>query len=273
VSESVRKVVILAAGLGKRMRQDADGVDLNDREAAAAQTGVKAMIPIDRPFLDYVLTEVAAAGYEEVCLIIGPEHEDVRRYYEEQVEAERLRFSFAVQQERLGTADALAKAEAFADGEPVVMLNSDNYYPRSALAGLRELAGPGLAVFDRRVMLESSNIATERLRAFALVETHADGTLRQIHEKPEQATVDRLGERAGLSLNCWRFSARIFDACRAIEPSPRGEYEITDAAQYAIDHFGEQFGVVHCEEPVLDLSRREDIPAVAERLRQMPCAL
>jgi len=64
----------------------------------------------------------------------------------------------------------------------------------------------------------------------------------------------------------------IFEACRAIEPSSRGEYEIPDAVQYTIDQFGEQYGVVHCEEPVLDLSRREDIPTVADRLRQMPCA-
>jgi glucose-1-phosphate thymidylyltransferase len=273
VSETVNKVVILAAGLGKRMREQSDGVALESNAAAAADTGVKAMIPIDRPFLDYVLSEVAAAGYTDVCLVIGPEHDRVRQYYENEVAARQLRFSFAVQHDRLGTADALAQAEAFADGEPVVMLNSDNYYPRSALRGLRQLDGPGLAVFDRAVMLESSNIATERLQAFAVVETNADGTLAHVHEKPDDSTIDRLGPHAGLSLNCWRFSPRIFEACKQIAPSKRGEYEITDAVQHAIDQFGERFGVVHCEEPVLDLSRREDIPAVAERLRQVPCAL
>ena len=273
MSETVNKVVILAAGLGKRMRQASAGVALEQDQAEAAGTGVKAMIPIDRPFLDYVLSEVAAAGYREVCLVIGPEHEAVRQYYENEAGAERLSFSFATQHDRLGTADALAKAEAFANGEPVVMLNSDNYYPRSALAGLRELSGPGLAVFDRAVMLEASNIAADRLKAFAVVETNEDGTLAHIHEKPEQATIDRLGEHAGLSLNCWRFSPRIFEACKAIEPSPRGEYEITDAVQHAIDHFGERFAVHHCAEPVLDLSRQEDIPGVAERLSSVQCAL
>lgn len=273
MSERVEKAVILAAGLGKRMRKSDDAVQLADHEAAAAETGMKAMIPIDRPFLDYVLSEVAAAGYREVCLVIGPEHDQVRQYYENEVERSRLSFSFAIQHDRLGTADALAKAEEFADGQPVVMLNSDNYYPRSALAGLRSLDGPGLAVFDRAIMLERSNIATERLQAFAVVETNPDGTLAQIHEKPDQATIDRLGEHAGLSLNCWRFSPRIFEACRQIEPSARGEYEITDAVQHCIDQYGERFGVYHCDEPVLDLSRREDIPAVADRLRQVECAL
>jgi len=269
---TVDKVVILAAGLGTRMRKGDDGVSLADDTQAAAETGVKAMIPIDRPFLDYVLTEIAAAGFREVCLVIGPEHEQVRRYYEQQAGAQQLSFSFATQHDRLGTADALSQAEAFADGEPVGMLNSDNYYPRSALHGLRELAGPGLAVFDRSVMLRASNIAADRLQAFAVVETSEAGTLEAIHEKPDRATIDRLGERAGLSLNCWRFPPTIFEACRQIAPSPRGEYEIPDAVQYAMHQLGERFEVVHCEEPVLDLSRREDIPAVADRLRQMPCA-
>ena len=272
MSDRVSKVVILAAGLGKRMRQDGGEAQIDQQAQAVADTGVKAMIPIDRPFLDYVLTEVAAAGFTEVCLVIGPEHDEVRQYYEKQVQSEHLRFSFVVQDERLGTADALARARDFAAGEPVVMLNSDNYYPRSALSGLRQIDGPGLAVFDRAVMLQSSNIATERLQAFAMVETNADGTLNHVHEKPDAATIEQLGEHAGLSLNCWRFSPRIFEACQAIGPSSRGEYEITDAVQHTIDRFGERYRVVHCEEPVLDLSRREDIPAVAERLRSVPCA-
>ena len=67
------KIVILAAGLGKRMREHDDGAQLSADQVAAAETGVKALIPIGRPFLDYVLTRVADAGFCRVCLIIGPE--------------------------------------------------------------------------------------------------------------------------------------------------------------------------------------------------------
>lgn len=266
------KAVILAAGLGTRMRRKEEGAGVDQDQAAVAETGVKAMIPIDRPFLDYVLHEIAAAGYREVCLVIGPEHEEVRRYYEHQAGARHLSFSFAVQEDRLGTAHALLQAEAFADGEPFIMLNSDNYYPRSALAGLRVLEGSGLAVFDRAVMLAESNIAADRLVKFAVVEPDDQGRLRQVIEKPDQATIDRLGEHAGLSLNCWRFSPDIFEACKQIEPSARGEYEITDAVQYAIDTSGEKFQVHHCREPVLDMSSQSDIPTVAEHLRDRTVA-
>jgi glucose-1-phosphate thymidylyltransferase len=70
-------------------------------------------------------------------------------------------------------------------------------------------------------------------------------------------------------MNCWRFTSSIFRACQNIGPSPRGELEITDAVQYAIDHLGERFRVVTCKSAVLDLSTRADIGPVAQRLQDM----
>ena len=77
---AARKAVVLARGLGKRMRRE-DGTTLDRAQSSVAETGVKAMIPIGRPFLDYVLSALADAGYEEACLVIGPEHGAVRDYY------------------------------------------------------------------------------------------------------------------------------------------------------------------------------------------------
>ena len=51
-------------------------------QAKVADAGLKAMIPFRRPFLDYVLSALADAGCSEVCLVIGPEHDVVREYYE-----------------------------------------------------------------------------------------------------------------------------------------------------------------------------------------------
>ena len=49
------KAVILARGLGTRMRRQEEGVELSDEQRAAADSGQKAMIRFGRPFLDYVL--------------------------------------------------------------------------------------------------------------------------------------------------------------------------------------------------------------------------
>ena len=62
------KLVVLARGLGTRMRHRDDSAWLEDEQAAVAETGVKALIPIDRPFLDYVLSAAAEAGCRRVCL-------------------------------------------------------------------------------------------------------------------------------------------------------------------------------------------------------------
>jgi dTDP-glucose pyrophosphorylase len=135
---------------------------------------------------------------------------------------------------------------------------------------LREALGPAIAVFDQETLVAESNIAPTRISKFAVVEgaTEADGTmrLRRIIEKPDEATLGRLPRPLGVSMNCWRFGPAIFEACSRIAPSPRGELEITDAVQYAIDRLGERFDILWCKAAVLDLSSRNDIEPVARRL-------
>ena len=247
------------------MRKADAAAKLDQSQATVAESGVKALIPIDRPFLDYVLTVVADAGYRRVCLVIGPEHEELRNYYAA-ARTTRLQITFAVQQEPLGTADAVITAESFAGGEPFLMINSDNHYPLEALQGLRQAGGPAVAVFDEDAMLAGSNIPAERLGKFAVVETDEANYLRRIIEKPNAETLARLPKPLGVSMNCWRFGPAIFEACRSVGPSPRGELEIPDAVQYSIDRLGERYHVGRYNAPVLDLSSRADVAPVAKLL-------
>ena len=266
----MNKAVILAAGLGTRMRKAEVDAGLSDAQRAVAATGVKALIPVGldggRPFLDYVLANLADAGYTAACLVIGPDHLALRDYYGS-LATTRLTIEFAVQPKPLGTADALRAAETYAAGEPFVMINSDNLYPVSALRGLRALDGNGIALFARDAMLAGSNIEPERVSKFCVVSLDDAGRLKKLHEKPTLDEIAALGDDVYLSMNCWRFGPSIFEACEKIAPSPRGEYEITDAAQYVRDVLGEPFAGVKCDEPVLDMSSRGDVAAVAERLR------
>ena len=261
----MNQAVVLARGLGTRMRKADAAAPLSASQAAAAATGVKAMIPLDRPFLDYVLAVVAEAGYERVCLVVGPQHAQVREYYAK-LRPQRLAIEFAIQQDPLGTADAVAAAEKFALGKPFLVINSDNHYPLDALQALRDGMGPAVVVFDPDVLLAQSNIPAERISRFAVVETDAASCLCRVLEKPDEATLARLPPPLGISMNCWRLTPAIFEACRSIGPSPRGELELPDAVQYAIDRLGERFRVIWCKSPVLDLSSRSDIEPVAQRL-------
>jgi glucose-1-phosphate thymidylyltransferase len=263
---SMHKAVILARGLGTRMQRPDDSADLDARQAAAAESGLKAMIPIGRPFLDYVLSSLADAGYRDVCLVVAPDHDAVRRYYREEVETERLSIAFAVQPEPNGTADAVSAAEAFAGEDPFLVINADDYYPLEALRRLREAGGPATALFERRSMIADSNIPEDRIAAFAVGLMNGDGRLRQILEKPSHEQLAGIPTPHWLSMNCWRFGPRIFEACRNIAPSARDELELPDAVQYAIDALGELFEVVRVRAPVLDMTSRKDVAPIAERL-------
>jgi dTDP-glucose pyrophosphorylase len=259
------RAVVLARGLGTRMRQEAPGTQLDAAQAAAADKGLKAFIPIGRPFLDYILSALADAGLTRLCVVIGPEHDEVRRYYTSEVTLTRISVDCAVQEKPLGTADAVLAAEAWTEGEPFLVINGDNYYPVDALRGLAALTMPGLVAFSREGLLADGQIAPDRILRFALLDL--DGLrLRRIVEKPDQVDVARFNRCSYISMNCWRFDTRIFDACRHAPLSPRGELELPLTVQQAIDDGRFPLEAVLSNAGVLDLSGRADIAAVAQRL-------
>jgi dTDP-glucose pyrophosphorylase len=260
-NQKMDKVVVLARGLGTRMRRNDAAAQVDGRQAAVAEAGIKALIPIDRPFLDYVLSAAAEAGYRHVCLVIGPEQSAIREYYGGKVAANRLDFTFACQPEPRGTADAVAAAEAFAGDDPFVVINSDNYYPVEALRALRAQSGSAVALFERDAML-TGNVPEDRIKSFAVGKMDESGHLTRILEKPDEATLASLPRPLWLSMNCWRFGPSIFKACRAIKPSARGEFEIPDAVQHVINVLGEAFTAVKVRAPVLDMTCRGDIASV-----------
>lgn len=260
------KAVVMARGRGSRMREPGAADALDPQQAAMADTGVKAMIPIDRPFLDYVLSALADGGIRRVCLVIGPEQEAIREYYGRQASFERLRVEFAVQEVADGTAHAVAAAESFAGQDDFLVLNSDNYYPVEAVRPLVKASGSAVALFDRQALVADSNIPAERIAHYAVARLDAAGYLAEIIEKPDPSALARLPEPWLVSMNLWRFGPKIFPACRAISPSPRGEYELVDAVRYAMYRLKVRFQVALVRAPVLDLTCRDDIAPVTSRL-------
>ena len=264
-SKEIRKAVILARGLGKRMRSPDATARLAADQIQAADAGMKAMIPIGRPFLDYVLSALADAGFVQICLVVGPEHTAIREYYQS-ISPRRIEIRFAIQEKPLGTANALLAAKQFAGHEEFLVLNSDNYYPVEVFRALRMLGKPGLPVFERETLVRESEIPRERVLRYALLQINAAGYLEKIIEKP-----DEMPETAGdgevfISMNCWRFSAEIFRACEQVARSARGEYELPEAVQLGISSLGLRFKAIPFRTGVLDLSHRSDIAQMARRL-------
>lgn len=266
----IDKAVILARGAGSRMRANAD-VRLDPAQSAVADTGVKAMIPFGRPFLDFVLSGLADVGFAQACIVVGPEHTSVRDHYE-RIQPRRIRLHFAIQAKPLGTADAVLAAEGFASGGEFIVVNSDNLYPLDVLVALRGLGEPGAVMFDESSLIENSNVSRERVRSFAYAKVDAASFLIDLIEKPDEQTLADLRGFALVSMNCWRFSQKIFEACRRVPLSSRGEYELPAAVREAVKG-GMRFKIVRSTSGVLDLSRRSDVAAVGERLKNLLVSL
>jgi glucose-1-phosphate thymidylyltransferase len=258
--------VVLARGLGSRMRKEGAG-SLTPAQAAAAASGHKALMPIgEHRLIDYSLSALADAGIRRAVLVVAPEHEEFARHVE-QLAPRRLTIDFAVQAEPRGTADAVASAREAVGESPFVMVNGDNLYPREGIEQLLAQERTTLLGFERAALVELSNIAADRVAAFAIVE-QSDGRLERILEKPTPAQLEQAGPEALVSMNAFAFQSEIFAACERIEPSERGELEIVDAVRALPD-----VRVLPFTGAVLDLSRRDDIDGVERRLAGVEVAL
>jgi dTDP-glucose pyrophosphorylase len=269
------KAVVLARGLATRMRQAAGDEALSPEQARAAAAGLKAMMPVGpdagagarsaRPFLDYVIGSLADAGYHDIGIVIGPEHDEIRARYERMAIPTRVRLAWIIQAEPRGTADAVLACESWIGAAPFIVVNADNLYPVPVLRALATLGQPGLPVFERDALVRDSNIPVERVASFALLDVDREGTLSAIVEKPGAVAVAAAGPAALVSMNCWRFDARIFDACRDVPRSSRGEFELPIAVGLAIAR-GVRFKALPASGEILDLSRRTDVADVSRRL-------
>ncbi len=255
----IRKAVVLARGLGKRMRASDENTRLNPIQAEIASQGIKALMPIigEKTLLNFIFERLFEAGFSEFCLVIGDEHQAIRDF------CAKLNYeiAFAIQAKPLGTANAVLAVETFAKGENFLVVNSDNLYPVKDLQELRNLSQAGLIAFDKQSLIAKSNISPEKINKFAVIEFDQDNHLTKITEKPETTQT-----QAFISMNAWIFSPAIFAASRHLKPSPRGEYELADAVNFAIKNFGEKFKAIYSNEGVLDLSSRADIEKVKEKL-------
>jgi dTDP-glucose pyrophosphorylase len=244
------------------MRASDAASDLSEEQQQIAELGIKALMPVadGKTMLELIAAALCEAGFNELCLVIGPEHETVREFCREKgIDAE-----FVIQESALGTGDAVLAASPWIPGEErFLIVNSDNLYPVGSLRRLRHSNRPGLIGFEREALIANSNIPEDRIAKFATLEVGGDGYLTSIIEKPKFVEPTAL-----VSMNAWLFSPMIFEACRSIEPSERGEYEIASAVQYAIDNLGERFFVTRSSEGVLDLSSRGDIANVRRFLEK-----
>jgi glucose-1-phosphate thymidylyltransferase len=203
------KGLILSGGKGTRLRP-------------ITHTSAKQLVPVaNKPVLFYGIEAMAAAGIEEVGIIIAPETGDEIQVVAGDGSRFGVRITYIEQDEPLGLAHAVLTAEEFIGDSPFVMYLGDNLLRD----GIVELTQTFASEQPDALILLTPVPDPEHYGVAELT----DGSVSRLVEKPANPQSD-------LALvGVYMFTASIFEAARAIEPSPRGELEITDAIQWLVD--------------------------------------
>ena len=213
------KGLILSGGKGTRLRP-------------ITHTSAKQLVPVaNKPVLFYGIEAMAEAGIEEVGIIIAPETGPEIEAAAGDGSRFGVRISYILQDEPLGLAHAVLTAEQFLGASPFVMYLGDNLLQggiAELVAAFREHAPDALILLTP--VLDPENYGVAELAPSEDGEQPGGlGRIVRLIEKPSEPATD-------LALvGVYMFTAAIHDAARAIEPSPRGELEITDAIQYLVD--------------------------------------
>ncbi len=204
------KGLILSGGKGTRLRP-------------LTHTSAKQLVPVaNKPVLFYGIEAMRAAGIEEVGIIIAPETgKEIR-----DAAGDGSRFGISIeyieQDAPLGLAHAVLTAERYLGDAPFVMYLGDNLLRD----GIVQLVDTFRTEEPDALILLTPVPDPEH---YGVAELNGEGRVARLVEKPPEPSTD-------LALvGVYMFTPAIFDAARSIEPSGRGELEITDAIQALVD--------------------------------------
>jgi glucose-1-phosphate thymidylyltransferase len=203
------KGLVLSGGAGTRLRP-------------ITHTRAKQLVPVaGKPVLFYGLEAMAAAGITQVGIIIGDTGAEIRAAVGDGSRF-GLEVTFIPQDAPRGLAHAVLTAEEFIGESAFCMYLGDNLL-RDGVAGFVDEFRAGDA--DAMILLQHVPNPSE----YGVAELDSSGAVKQLVEKPKEPKSD-------LALvGVYLFTSAIFDAARKLEPSWRGEYEITDAIQGMVD--------------------------------------
>jgi len=206
--------VILAGGSGTRLHP-------------LTRITNKHLLPIyDRPMISYAIEALVLAGITDVMVVTGGTHAgEFLRLLGNGHEHGIGRLSYSYQERPGGIAEALGLAERFVAEEPVLVMLGDNIVERTFRPTVERFDVQGLGA---RIVLTAEEDPLH-LRHLGVPEFDDEGRIVRIVEKPE----DPPSHYAVTGIYC--YDPDVFRVIATLEPSGRGELEITDVNNYYVD--------------------------------------
>lgn len=197
------KGVVLAGGLGSRFHPVTKVVN-------------KHLLDVfDEPMIFYPIRTLARAGITDLVLVTGHEIDQFKTLLGDGSEL-GVRLTFARQEGEKGIADALLQAADHVGDDPLVVILGDNIFQDDLspfIQGFRD-DPVGAKLLLKRVSLDDA-------KRFGVAQIDGNKIIK-IVEKPQQPASDLV------VTGCYMYDSRVFDFIAQLEPSARGEYEITD---------------------------------------------
>jgi glucose-1-phosphate thymidylyltransferase len=205
--------VLLAGGTGSRLHPLTESTN-------------KHLLPIaGRPMVEWSIEALVRAEVTEIIVVTGPEHiEAFRALLGDGSRLSVDRLEYAVQERPGGIAEALGLTESFADGGPIVLMLADNLLERSLLDLVTTFSKDPSGA---RLLLSEMD-DDDHLRHLGVPDLDSEGRIVSIVEKPSSPP----SRYAVTGVYC--YDASVYDVVKTLEPSGRGELEITDVNNHFV---------------------------------------
>lgn len=206
------KGVILAGGSGTRLRP-------------LTHTGAKQLIPVaNKPVLEYCIEDLKEAGIRDIAIVVGHTPDRVKSITEAIGDGSRwgVNIAYIEQDAPRGIAHAVYCTKDFVGNDPFVVYLGDNM--------LKDRLAPFIQRFQAEQVDAGILLAqVEDPRPYGVAVLDANGNVVGIQEKPSQPPSNLV------VIGIYYFSPGVFKVIEQLNPSGRGEYEISDTVRVFIE--------------------------------------
>jgi len=234
------KAVVLAAGRGTRLRP-------------LTEDKPKAMVEVDgQPILTYCLDQLVELGADEFVIVVGYLKENIIEHYGDEYEG--VSITYAHQREQKGLAHAVLTVEDHIEDDFMLMLGDNIFQANLEDVVRRQREDRADAAF----LVEE--VPWEEADRYGVCNTNKYGEITEVVEKPDDPPSNLV------MTGFYTFTPAIFHACHLVQPSGRGEYEISDAIDLLI-HSGRTIDAIRLDGWRMDIGYPEDREEAEEHLQ------